>query len=204
MKVRTLIPYAPRRLPPREAQLCKSEDVPSLGDENPAYLQALDLSHAGVEVLMDYAHGALPGAAAGIVAVGALGWGASKAAGPTLLDRVEAAGSFALAAKMALATGGEHDHSLLGTSFGAFHGLVEAGVGLYELLHASRSLSGARAAAGCFQVAKGSHHRSRPAPAPGRPGAAPGSLGRYSGQNRGDSRRAIDRHEGPTDGRRAF
>lgn len=151
--------YSPRRMPPPAGF---SEEEPSLRKENPLALQALDLAHAGTEVLLDHAHSGTGLTAAGVgsaaVSLGALAWGASKLGSDAMVDRIEGVGAMALglssAATAAAALQGGHGHGPMVAGLGVVHGAADAAVAVHDLAWARRTGKATWWAAGLFQTAK--------------------------------------------------
>ncbi|MEW6278175.1 MAG: hypothetical protein AB1758_06105 [Candidatus Eremiobacterota bacterium] len=129
--------------------------------ENPLSAQGLEVLHVGNDILLDYAHrgplSSVGGVAAGVVAVGALGWGLARLKSDALPDKIDGVGLLALSAASTLeaVAGGPHAPTGLLAPLGAVHGLAAVGVGISELLRAPKEGPAERYAVGAFGIAMG-------------------------------------------------
>ncbi|GMU53171.1 MAG: hypothetical protein AMXMBFR33_23170 [Candidatus Xenobia bacterium] len=133
---------------PRQPDPFKSTQSPVqiLHEENPLGEQAFEVAHVGTDIFLDYAHSGaastVGGVAAGAVALMGLGWGLSRLRSEAWPDKVAGVGHLALASASTLHAV-EHlahlhvPHAAIG-AFEVVHGLASMGLGLSELMRATR------------------------------------------------------------------
>lgn len=162
MKIQTLS-FTPRGLPPTSPQTPKPHVHEGLGAENPLLFRAVDTAHVGLELLHHAPEGRIQHVGTGVqalVGVGALAWGIQKLQhGETALDRLEAAGTLALAAESGLHVyeklRGGHAEGLgkAALPLAMFHHATELVVGGADFVRGRQERDSHRALAGLAQMA---------------------------------------------------